>query len=147
MAKRKAKLVASRFDAADYLDSREVVVEYLAAAIQDKNPDVFLHAVWDVAKARGLARVARETGLGQGEPLQGTLAGVKGALRHGSQTLELPRCEVDRDSTLAHAAREARSIGPYQLRFTPDQIEDELGLVEAAGLSPNPPVDWVDFRA
>jgi probable addiction module antidote protein len=57
--------VISRFDAADYLDSREVVVEYLSAAIQDKNPDVFLQAVSDVAKARGIARVAREAGLGR----------------------------------------------------------------------------------
>jgi probable addiction module antidote protein len=65
VAKRKAKPVTSRFDAADYLDSREVVVEYLSAAIQDKNPDVFLQAVSDVAKARGIARVAREAGLGR----------------------------------------------------------------------------------
>jgi|SRR5579863_4570500 len=62
---KKAKAVISRFDAADYLDSREVVVEYLSAALEDKNPDAFLQAVSDVARARGIAKVAREAGLGR----------------------------------------------------------------------------------
>lgn len=65
VARRKSKLVISNFEAADYLDSQEVVVEYLSAAIQDANPDVFLQAVLDVAKARGIARVARKAGLGR----------------------------------------------------------------------------------
>lgn len=40
------------FDAADYLDNDEVIAEYLNAALEDKNPDVFLAAISDVAKAR-----------------------------------------------------------------------------------------------
>jgi probable addiction module antidote protein len=65
VTKHKSKLAISKFDAADYLDNVEVVVEYLSAAIQDNNPDVFLQAVADVAKARGISRVARDTGLGR----------------------------------------------------------------------------------
>ena len=30
------------FDAAEYLDSEEVIAEYLNAALEDENPDVFL---------------------------------------------------------------------------------------------------------
>jgi probable addiction module antidote protein len=33
--------------------------------LDDPNPDVFLHAVGDVAKARGISRVAKDAGLGR----------------------------------------------------------------------------------
>lgn len=56
---------AARFDAADYLDNEEVIAEYLTAALEDENPDVFLAAVADVAKARGMTAVASSTGLGR----------------------------------------------------------------------------------
>ena len=44
----------ARFDAADYLDSEEVIAEYLIAALEDENPDVWLTAVADIAKARDM---------------------------------------------------------------------------------------------
>ena len=53
------------FDAADYLDSDAVIAEYLNAALEDENPDVFLQAVADVAKARGMSQLARDAGLGR----------------------------------------------------------------------------------
>jgi probable addiction module antidote protein len=53
------------FDAADYLDSDAVIAEYLSAAVEDPNPDVFLAALGDVAKARGIARIAKDSGLGR----------------------------------------------------------------------------------
>ena len=55
----------SKFDAADYLDNEETIAEYLTAALEDENPDVFLAAISDVAKARGIAMVAKNTGLGR----------------------------------------------------------------------------------
>ncbi|MBD2857648.1 putative addiction module antidote protein [Spongiibacter sp. KMU-158] len=54
-----------RFDVADYLDSEEMIAEYLSAALEDENPDVFLAAVSDVAKARGMTAIANSTGLGR----------------------------------------------------------------------------------
>ncbi len=53
------------FDAADYLDSEEMMAEYLAACLEDPNPDVFIAALADVAKAKGMAEVARASGLGR----------------------------------------------------------------------------------
>jgi probable addiction module antidote protein len=53
------------FDTADYLDNDEVIAEYLSAAVEDPNPDVFLAALGDVAKARGMAQVAKDAGLGR----------------------------------------------------------------------------------
>lgn len=53
------------FDAADYLDNDEVIAEYLNAALEDPNPDVFLMAISDVAKARGMSKLAKDAGLGR----------------------------------------------------------------------------------
>jgi probable addiction module antidote protein len=53
------------FDAADYLDDDAVIAEYLNAALEDENPDVFLQAIGDVAKARGMTQLARDAGLGR----------------------------------------------------------------------------------
>ena len=53
------------FDASDYLDSEEVIAEYLTAALENPDPDAFLLAVRDVAKARGIATVAANAGLGR----------------------------------------------------------------------------------
>ena len=61
------------FDAADYLDDEETMAEYLTAALEDPNPDVFLAAVRDVARARGMTQLAKDTGLGR-ESLYKTLA-------------------------------------------------------------------------
>ena len=51
------------FDAADYLDDEQTIAEYLTAALEDPNPDVFLTAVRDVARARGMAQLAKDAGL------------------------------------------------------------------------------------
>ena len=53
------------FDASEFLDSEEVTVEYLAAALADPSPELFVAALGDVAKARGMAQIAREAGVGR----------------------------------------------------------------------------------
>lgn len=67
----------SPFDAADYLDSDEVIAEYLNAALEDETPDVFLVAVRDVAKARGMAQLAKDTGLGRESLYKALTPGAK----------------------------------------------------------------------
>ncbi len=65
------------FDAADYLDSEEVIAEYLNAALEDPNPDVFLMAISDVAKARGMSRLAKDAGLGRESLYKALAPGAK----------------------------------------------------------------------
>ena len=60
------------FDASDYLDNEETIAEYLAVALENPDPDIFLGAVRDVAKARGISTVAKSAGLGR-ESLYKTL--------------------------------------------------------------------------
>ena len=63
----------TRFDVTEHLDNEEVIAEYLAAAIEDSNPNVFLAALADVAKARGMAKLAKDSGLSR-ESLYKTLS-------------------------------------------------------------------------
>lgn len=46
----KKKTTYKAFDAAAYLDDDIVIAEYLSAAAEDPNPDVFVAALGDVAK-------------------------------------------------------------------------------------------------
>jgi probable addiction module antidote protein len=59
------KKTYAAFDPADYLDDDATMAEYLSAAAEDANPDVLLAAIGDVAKARGMAQIAKDTGLGR----------------------------------------------------------------------------------
>lgn len=65
------------FDASEYLDDDEVVAEYLTAALEDPNPEVFLAAVGHVAKARGMSSIAETTGLGRESLYKALAPGAK----------------------------------------------------------------------
>ncbi len=67
----------TKFDAPDYLDSEEAIAEYLTAALEDKNPDIFLAAISDVAKVRGMASIAKSTGLGRESLYKALAPGAK----------------------------------------------------------------------
>lgn len=57
------KVAIREYETARYLDSEEMITEYLAACLEDANPDIFLAALGEVAKARGVAQLAKDTGL------------------------------------------------------------------------------------
>jgi len=65
------------FDAADYLKDEEVIAEYLTAALEDPNPEVFLLAVRDVARARGMAELASSIGVGRESLYKALAPGAK----------------------------------------------------------------------
>lgn len=65
------------FDAADYLDDEQTIAEYLTAALEDPNSDVFLTAVRDVARARGMAQLAKDAGLGRESLYKALTPGAK----------------------------------------------------------------------
>ncbi len=67
----------ARFEAADYLDNEEVIAEYVTAALEDPNPEAFLAAVADVAKARGMTQLAKDTGLGRESLYKALAPGAK----------------------------------------------------------------------
>lgn len=65
------------FDAADYLDNEVTIAAYLTAALEDENPDIFLVAVKDVARARGMTQLAKDTGLGRESLYKALAPGAK----------------------------------------------------------------------
>jgi probable addiction module antidote protein len=91
------------FDAADYLDNDVVIAEYLNAALEDENPNVFLQAIADVAKARGMTKLAKDTGLGR-ESLYKALA--PGAKPRYDTIIKLVRAlGVELHTTPVHASQ------------------------------------------
>jgi probable addiction module antidote protein len=53
------------FDVAEFLEDEETIAEYLNRALEDPNPEMFLLAVRNIARARGMTQLARDTGLGR----------------------------------------------------------------------------------
>jgi len=70
------KLVA--FDAARYLDDDDAIAEYMTAVFEADDPDLLLLALGDVARAKGMAQVAKDAGLGR-ESLYKALSPVQHA--------------------------------------------------------------------
>lgn len=65
------------FDVAHYLDSEDMVAEYLNQALATGDTDLLLAAIGDVARARGMAQVAHDAGLGRESLYKALTAGAK----------------------------------------------------------------------
>jgi len=76
------KPVITTFDPADYLDSEDMIGQYLTQVMMEGDTDEMIEAIGHVAKARGMAAIARESGLGR--------ESIYKALRPGSK----PRFET-----------------------------------------------------
>ena len=80
----------TRFDVAEYLDTPKRQAEYISAALETADPAFVRDAVSIVARARGMAEIARAAGLNReslykalgesGNPEFGTMLGVFRAL-------------------------------------------------------------------
>ena len=55
----------TNFDIAQYLDNKEVIAEYLSQILQNGNMSELLEAIGNVAKAKGMSQIAKDTGLGR----------------------------------------------------------------------------------
>ena len=54
---------ATSWDAADYLDTEADIAAYLNAAFEDGDTSVIAAALGDVARAKGMTQLAKETGI------------------------------------------------------------------------------------
>jgi len=59
----KRKKAYARVEPAAYLFDDALIAEYLSLAAEDPNPDVFLAALSEVVRARGVAQIAADSGL------------------------------------------------------------------------------------
>lgn len=78
------------FDAAEFLNTEEDQVQFLADAMEEGDPAYIAHAIGIVARARGMSKVAQDAGLSReslyralsqnGDPRLSTLIGVVKAM-------------------------------------------------------------------
>ena len=71
-----SKIKLKAFDAADYLSSEEDMQAYLQVALEDGDPKLLAAALGDIAKARGMAQLAADTGSSR-ESLYKSLSGER----------------------------------------------------------------------
>ena len=93
------KIETAPFDASDYLTDEETIEEYLTAAMEDPDPEMFLVALRNVARARGMAQLAKDSGLGR--------ESLYKALRPGAQPRYSTVVKVMRALGVHPAARSA----------------------------------------
>jgi len=75
--KTKTPLKLVSFDAARYLDDDEAIAEYMTAVLEENDPDLLLLALADVARAKGMAQVAKDAGLGRESLYKALAPGAK----------------------------------------------------------------------
>ncbi|HJT98721.1 MAG TPA: addiction module antidote protein [Rhodanobacteraceae bacterium] len=73
--KKRVKLIP--FDAAEFLTDEAAIAEYLDAVLEEDNLDLLLLALNDIARARGMAQVAKEAGLGRESLYKALAPGAK----------------------------------------------------------------------
>jgi len=102
------RLRTTPFDAAEYLDNERTIVAYLNEVLAEDDPSAVIAALGTVARARGMAKLARSTGLGReslykalssdGNPSFKTVLNVAAALGYRFNVSTVPQ-------------RRARSVG------------------------------------
>ena len=60
-----AKLKTHPYDSAEYLKTEEDVANYLEAIFEDGDPALIVHGLGVVARAKGMAKIAKKAGLGR----------------------------------------------------------------------------------
>lgn len=75
MSTSKAKLLP--FDAARYLTDDAAIAEYMTIVLETDDPELFLLAMGDIARAKGMAQVAKDAGLGRESLYKALAPGAK----------------------------------------------------------------------
>jgi probable addiction module antidote protein len=60
-----SKLKTRVWDPAEHLETEEDIAAYLDAAFEEGDPSLIAAALGDVARAKGMAQIARDAGLGR----------------------------------------------------------------------------------
>jgi probable addiction module antidote protein len=53
----------SKWDAAEFIDTKEDVIAYLTGALEQNNPQHLLKTMGDIARSEGMTQIARELGV------------------------------------------------------------------------------------
>ncbi|NHE57573.1 addiction module antidote protein [Cyclobacterium plantarum] len=67
----------SKFDIADYLDSKEMIAEYLNTVLDEGDSDDVIEALGHIAKSIGMSKIAEETGMSRPSLYKALSSGAK----------------------------------------------------------------------
>jgi len=67
----------SRFEITDYLESKEMIAEYLNTVLEEGNDTDIINAIGHIAKAIGMTKIAEETGLSRSSLYKALSDGAK----------------------------------------------------------------------
>ncbi|TXN19637.1 addiction module antidote protein [Methylobacterium sp. WL9] len=94
------------WDPSEYLDDEDAIQAYLNTAFEDGDPKLIASAIGDVARARGMTQIARDTGLARealyralsdkGNPELGTVIGVLKSLNLTMRVETIEPCAEER---------------------------------------------------
>ncbi len=57
------EVTTKKWDASEHLDSPEIIIEYLKAALEEEDTEVLMVAIGNIAKAKGMSEIAKKTKL------------------------------------------------------------------------------------
>jgi len=57
------KVTFSKWDPADYINTKEAVIAHIEAALEENDTELFLSVISDIARSKGMTQIARELGL------------------------------------------------------------------------------------
>ena len=110
-------LKTKKYDVANYLDNAEMIAVYLNAAFESGDTSRIAEALGDVARARGMTKISKATGLAreqlyktlsaEGKPELSTVLKVMAAFGGGLKS-NFPRAGVKRDGRAKAALRGAK---------------------------------------
>ena len=64
-------LKTTRWDAADYLKTKEDIVAYLDVVLEDGDPELLKAALGAIARSKGMTEIAKAAGLGRSSQRRG----------------------------------------------------------------------------
>ena len=114
MRRKTAKIKTRPWDPAEHLTTEGDMAAYLEAALEDGDPALIAAALGDIARAKGMSQIARETGLG--------LESLYKALSPDGNP-ESPRCS----RSCAHSASACTQWPMLNHGFVPWQARLERG--------------------
>ena len=84
-----------KFDASEYLDSPEVIQEYLHVMLEENGIEGFQRALGHVAKAQGMSEIARKTNLSRQNLYKALTPGSSPKFETIKKVVEAVGCKLD----------------------------------------------------
>lgn len=103
------------FDMAEQLRDEDDIADYLSLVLEEGDSDEFIRALGHIAKARGMTRIARDSGLGRESLYKALREGAQPRFDTIQKILKALNIEL-RASTRDHSPKVSlnESVGPRQ---------------------------------